>query len=294
MSLRSMTGFGRGTATDQGLRCEVEVSSVSRRQLDVHVTVPAELRVLESRVQEEVAQALSRGRVLVDISVQGSARRRETSVRVDERLAATYVKTLRAAAKRLGLVDDLSAYLLLTLPGVLHNEPFEGGTEGVWPVVHKALSQGLARMRAMREREGASLQADLQERLNGLRQHLAEIRTVAPGVATRYREILLRRLAEANLPLSADDPRVLKEMAFFAERSDISEEITRLESHFQQAEQLFAGGGAVGKTLDFLAQEMHREINTIGSKANETEITRHVVAFKAELERWREQVQNIE
>jgi uncharacterized protein (TIGR00255 family) len=167
--------------------------------------------------------------------------------------------------------------------------------EALWPVLEKALAAALSKLLAMRKKEGATLGRDLRARLKNLAVLAREIGTRVPAVAATYRENLMKRIAAAlpGTELAADE-RVLKEIALFADRSDVTEEQVRLDSHLKQAEELLKAGGVVGRTLDFLVQEMGREINTIGSKANDGEITRRVIAFKTELERIREQVQNIE
>ena len=294
MSLRSMTGYGRGAASQDGLHVEVEISSVNRKQLDVLVNLPSALRLLESRVQDELAKELARGRVVVEVAVRGSDSVRRKAIRVNEELADAYLKELRPAAKRLKLKDDLSAHLLLTLPGVLHHESIEEDVHRIWPILHRALKQAIFELLKMRSREGAALAKDLGVRLGRMKKELQAILKRAPQVAGRYRESLLARLKTAGLDLAGDDERLLRELVLFAEKSDITEETTRLDSHIKQAVDLLQSKDPSGKPLDFLAQEMYREINTIGSKANDAHIARHVVNFKTELERLREQAQNVE
>ncbi len=295
MSLMSMTGRGTGTAAGRLARVEVELSSVNRKQLDVDVGLPRFLASFESRVQERIQGRLSRGRVTGEIRVTWAAAAQASGARVDMGLAQANVSALRAAAKKLGLPDDLKASALLALPGVVVFEHGEKDLEALWPLVEKALDAALARLEAMRRKEGAALARDLQGRLKTLGRLAGEIGGRAPGVAAAYRANLLKRIGDA-LPGTdwAADERLLKEVALFADKADITEERVRLESHLAQAAGLLKAGGVTGRALDFLVQEMGREINTIGSKANDGEITRRVVAGKAELERFREQVQNVE
>ena len=295
MSLMSMTGRGTGAAAGRLARVEAELSSVNRKQLDVNVGLPRFLASFEARVQEQVQRAVSRGRVTGEIRVTWAEAAQAAGVRVDEALARAHVAALRTAAKKLGLPDDLKASALLALPEVVVFAHRSTDIEALWPVLEQALAVALANLQAMRKKEGAALGRDLRTRLKQLAGLAREIGTRVPSVAATYRENLLKRLAMAlpGTDLAADD-RVLKEIALFADRSDITEEQVRLASHLQQAEGLLKTGGVVGRTLDFLVQEMGREINTIGSKANDGEITRRVIAFKTELERIREQVQNIE
>ena len=292
--LRSMTGYGRGEATVGGIRVEVELNSVNRKQFDARLNLPRTLTVLESRMLEQIQEAVSRGQISGSVAVHVSGGARQRGIRVDREVAASYLKVLRAAAGHLRLQDDLSASLLLSLPDVLHGSYVEEDAERVWPVASRALRQALNQLVAMRTAEGATLVADLRRRFSKLTASLDRIRRLAPRVKAKYRNALKLRLKGAGFPLQADDPHLLRELALFAERSDISEEITRLGSHLQQAAGLLKGAEPMGRALDFLAQEMFREINTIGSKANDVAITRQVIHFKTELERIREQVQNVE
>lgn len=294
MSARSMTGFGHGVAAKRGLRVEVEISSVNRKQLDVMVNLPKSLNALESRVHEAVARVLARGRVSVDVHVRESEAQRRESVRVDAGLAAAYVKALRTAARSLKLADDLTASRLLDLPGVLRLESPEDNVETIWPLLQRALDMALKALDRMRAREGQALARDLRQRLSLQRGLLAEIRGHAPAAAQRFREALRQRIGALKLEVDIPADRLEREVVMFAERADITEEMTRLDSHLNQAAGLLRQGEPSGKALDFVAQEMGREINTIGSKANDAEIARRVVLFKTELDRVREQVQNIE
>jgi uncharacterized protein (TIGR00255 family) len=268
--------------------------SVNRKQLEVRFNLPRSLASLESRMVERVQESVSRGQVSGGVVVRISESLRQKSLRVDRHLAAAYVTELRRTARVLNLPDDLAASLLVGLPEVVSYSGADQDAEHVWPVLQKALRAAIKQLIAMREREGASLAADLQRRLRKLEGYLGQIRREAPDVPRRYRQVLQARLKQAGVTINPTDPSLLKELAVFADKSDISEEITRLESHFKQAYGLLKSAEPAGRTLDFLAQEMFREINTIGSKANEVRITNQVIRFKTELERIREQVQNIE
>ena len=291
----SMTGRGAGAALGRLARVEVELSSVNRKQLDVDVGLPRFLAAYESRVLELVQNRLSRGRVTGDVRVTWAEAAQAAGARVDLGLARAAVGALRAAAQKLDLPDDLKASDLLALPGLVALEHGERDLAALWPTVRQALEAALAKLQAMRKKEGAALGRDLRARLGILRKLAREIADRAPGVAETYRANLLKRIGAA-LPGSdlAADERLLKEVALFADKADVVEELVRLDSHFRQAEDLLKAGGVVGRALDFLVQEMGREINTVGSKANDAEIVRRVVAAKAELERFREQVQNVE
>ena len=199
-----------------------------------------------------------------------------------------------SSAKRLKLKDDFSGSLLLNLPDVLRYEQPIDAAEKAWPMVSKALKAALKALIQMRSREGSALQKDIEQRFGKISVSLERIKKQAPSVTESYREKLQARLKAAGFTMESSDERMLRELALFADRSDITEEITRFDSHIKQARQLMQSAEPVGRSLDFLAQEMFREVNTMGSKANDSGILKDVVALKAELERIREQVQNIE
>lgn len=291
----SMTGRGAGAATGSLARVEAELSSVNRKTLDIAVNLPRFLSSFEAPVQRQIRQALSRGRITGEIRVVWTLRAQAASVRVDEALARAHLAALRAAARKLRLPDNFQAADLLNLPDVLVLEHRSADVARLAPLLTKALAAALRRLQTMRRREGTALARDLRRRLETLAAAADRIEARAPRVADAYRRALLDRLRHAlpGQPLAGDD-RLLKEIALFADRADITEELVRLRSHLAQARGLLRSGGVAGRTLDFLVQEMGREINTIGSKANDGDITRRVITFKTELERIREQVQNIE
>mgnify|MGYP006274573683 FL=1 len=210
-------------------------------------------------------------------------------------LARTYAAELSKLATELNLSGGVRLSDILRVPGVLEAEEDPADAESFWPAVRAALLQALDALVKMREREGEHLAADLAGRIELIRAAAGRIATQAPQVQQQFRARLLERIKQAGLEgVAADDERLLKEVVLFADRSDISEELTRLQSHFQQFADCLKAQEPVGRTLDFLSQEMNREINTIGSKAQDAMISREVVQVKAELERFREQVQNVE
>ncbi len=292
MALKSMTGFGAGRVRADGVRIAVELSSVNRKQLEVALRLPPQWVAFEPRLQKIVQEHLSRGRV--SGSVQMDVPATESSVQVDQKRAAAVVETLRSSAKKLKLEEDLSTSVLLKIPGLLSIQPAEINPEEVFQPVEKALSAALKKLVAMRAREGRALCDDLKSRLEALDGMLGKIKTLAPTVVSKRRKKMFQGLNALGLDNLSSDERVLKEIALFGEKSDIAEEITRLDSHIRQFRSRLHAVEPVGRELDFLLQEFLREINTIGSKANDLEITKQVVAFKTELERIREQVQNVE
>lgn len=297
MNLVSMTGRGNGAADGPLGRAEAELSSVNRKQLDVILSLPRELAFAEADLVRLVQRRVARGHVGGEIRIvraEGAPAR----LKVDRAAARAYVETMREEARELGLKDDLGASLLAEWPQVLSFEATEADRAAWLELASEALTAALDSLDAMRHREGAALGADLVVRFGTLRRLCAEIGERAPLVPGLYRKRLEARFAEI-LPAGAtadwsQDERLLKEVAIFADRADITEERVRLASHLDQAAALLEAGGTVGRKLDFIVQEMGREINTIGSKANDGEISRRVIDFKAELERVREQIQNLE
>ncbi|HEX4121543.1 MAG TPA: YicC/YloC family endoribonuclease [Verrucomicrobiae bacterium] len=291
--MNSMTGYGRGECSQRGFKVTIEISSVNRKQIEIAVNLPRDLEVLEAQIRDQINRRVARGRLTVRVSVhaaEGAAK-----MRIDSKLAKLYAKELRALAKSLHLADPVTLDMLARAPGVLQATEEIGEAEELWPAASKALNAALDVLLKMREREGGSLAKDLKSRIAQLRAGARRVQDRAPKVAERHREQLMARIKTAGLETPGmEDERLAKEIFYFADRSDITEELTRLQSHFQQFDDCVKSAEPVGRTLDFLAQEINREINTIGSKANDTDISREVVLLKAELERFREQVQNVE
>lgn len=293
MSFRSMTGYGR--AERAGF--EVTLSTVNRKQFDCVVHLSRPLAALEARMVARLKKRLGRGRVSGVIQRSKDAREAEGGLDIDTARAVKAVKDLRAVASE--LVDcstDISIRDLITLPGVVKESAGEIDPDALWPDLLEALDDALEQVVVMRDREGAALEADLLERLKALEAFTIRIREGSGTLVERKRQDLHQRLETAGLPVDMDDERLLKELAIFAERSDITEEITRIDSHLAQflETQAESAEQPVGRKLDFICQELGREINTIGSKSTDGEISRTVIAFKTELERIREQVQNVE
>ncbi len=290
-----MTGYGCGEMSHDGCKITVELSSVNRRQSEISVNLPRDLDVLEARIRDELNRRLSRGRVSVRVTLHAGDDRRAQAVRVNRVLAAAYAREFALIGAELGLEGRPTLEVVLRAPGVLESEEDVPDAEAYWPALSEALATALKQLIQMREKEGAHLAEDLSMRLGVMRRAAVAVRERAPLVAEHYRRQLQDRIAATGIVWNAEDgERLLKEVALFADRSDITEELTRLESHFVQFEQCLVSTEPVGRTLDFLAQELNREINTIGSKANDAAIAREVVTLKAELERIREQSQNLE
>ena len=291
--MNSMTGYGRGEAARGGAKFTVEISTVNRKQAELSLYLPRELDALESRARDEINAKVSRGRIAA--RVQWTAKSGDRAqVEIDRNLAKEYAKEYRKLATDLKLGGEVSLDTILRAPGVLQTSEEELDVESLWTPLRTAVRAALKELLAMRAREGANLKKDLQKRIDALQKSVKAVKRQAPKTVRRHREALLDRLNQSGLDLKLDDERVLKEVALFADRIDITEELTRLESHFGQFADYAKSKGPVGRTLDFLSQEMNREVNTIGSKANDPLISRLVVAIKSELEKFREQVQNVE
>jgi len=271
------------------------LSSVNRKQAEVSVAMPHELELLEAPLRDVIHRAVARGRVNVRVSLHAADGNASARQHIDVTLAKAYTAELVKLAKQLKLSGEVTLDQVLRAPGVFQTDEQLAKSEDLWPAVEKALIQGLAALVKMREREGAHLAKDLALRISIMQKAVAQIQKQAPITAENYRRNLLERVKSAGLEnIAPDDERLLKEIVLFADRSDITEELTRLQSHFAQFADCGKSNEPVGRTLDFLAQEMNREINTIGSKANDAVISREVVTLKAELERFREQAQNVE
>jgi uncharacterized protein (TIGR00255 family) len=292
--MRSMTGYGRGECAKDGFKFTVELNSINRKQSDIAINLPKELVELEPRIRDEINAHLSRGRINVVLAYHRGAAKAEEQVELDVTLARAYHRAIQKLQKQMKLNGSLTLDIILRAPGVMKLAEAAVNAEAVWPQVETALRKALAQLVKMREKEGKFLANDLAQRLNALEAGIERIRKAAPATIMRYREQLRARVKEAGLDVPLNDERLLKEVVLFADRCDISEELTRLGSHLNQFRGQLKANEPVGRTLDFLSQEMNRELNTIGSKANAAELSQEVVKMKAELEKIREQVQNIE
>jgi len=293
--MKSMTGYGRGDCSKDGFKVTVELSSVNRKQTEISVNLPRELELLEAQMRDLINRHIARGRLTVRVSLHAGTGKSSARMHLNVPLAKAYARELNRLAKQLKLPGPVTLDQLARAPGVLQTDEELAVEEDLWPAVEKALKLALSQMVRTREREGAHLAQDLARRIAVMRKAAARIQGHAPAVAERYRLQLIERIKGAGLEApAADDERLLKEVVYFADRSDISEELTRLQSHFVQFDDCRKSKEPVGRMLDFLAQEMNREINTIGSKANDRLISSEVVTLKAELEKFREQAQNVE
>ena len=293
--MESMTGHGRGTALADGWRLSVECGSVNRKGVEIVISLPKSLSMHEPRLREMIQKRIGRGRINITVSLENDTSPDTSPGVIDAQAARRALKELQALQTELSLPGQISLELLLRSPGVLRTMGEETpDAEMLWPVLQKALSEALDRMIVMRKKEGTHLVSDLLKRIKLLESAAKAIRSRVPAVLRQRRDHLKSRLEELGLPLPANDPALARELAFMAERSDITEELTRLESHFAQCREALGGNDPAGRTLDYLAQEMFREFNTLGNKAGDSAVSQRVVQSKAELDRIREQVANLE
>ncbi|MDP6740041.1 MAG: YicC/YloC family endoribonuclease [Planctomycetota bacterium] len=292
-ALRSMTGFGAATVAGKGVSVQVEVRSVNHRHLQAKLRMPPDLGHLESQVDALVRKHLSRGAIQLSARVTHASD--ELPARVHKDVAAAYLRSLKALASELKLKGDLELADLVRLPGVVSAPEKDPDLGGMSKLVLRATTLALRDLVQMREEEGAAMAKDLASHAAAIAKIHKSIQRSAPGLVRRHQADLKRRVSElldGNETVSSRD--LAREMALLGDKLDVSEELSRLEAHLQQLDRLLAKGGAVGRKLDFLAQEFNREANTIGSKCNDARTAHAVVELKTQIERLREQVQNVE
>ncbi|MDB6126664.1 MAG: hypothetical protein JWM35_560 [Verrucomicrobia bacterium] len=287
-----MTGYGRGTGVLGTHTLTIQVSSVNRKTLDLAVKLPDEWETLEAMVSEHVRKVASRGRVSVVIELTGEKGSSEIVWDAEEVGAA--LDRLSDLADTRGVSFTPTPELLWSIANSQRKSADLPSADEATPAVRAALTEALRGFSAMRAKEGEALLIDFITRLAVLRGHVDAVAARAPLVPAMYREQLLTRLRQAELELDLNDERVLKEIALFADRCDVTEELTRLRSHFEQFAALLKSDGEIGRKSEFILQEISREVNTIGSKANDLAISRAVIELKNELERVREQIANVE
>ena len=290
--VKSMTGYGQGKGSSAGKAVTIEVKSVNHRFLDISTRIPRQLTLLEERFRKLVKEYLFRGRVDIFVKMEEELEA-EKRVTVDKALAEAYYESFKELGEVLNITADVSAFQLCQMDNVINQEEKEDLDE-IWVGMEKALSQALEQVQNMRQVEGKKLEDDVLERASVIAELAGQIESKASVVVDDYRERLRKRIEELLDSTPVNEDRIAMEVVIMAEKSDISEELVRLRSHIEQLKETFHEAKPVGRKLDFLVQEMHREINTIGSKNNDLLISRLVVEVKSEVEKIREQVQNIE
>ncbi len=289
--IKSMTGYGQGAVTAETFKVTVDMRSVNNRNLDIHWRAPQELTALEIPLKKQVQAAVSRGRIDINISFTQMA---DSAYELNRPLIRGYLDALKTMREEFGLAGDVSLESIARLPNVLQAAGKNQLSDEVVQGVETALTQSLTALVAMRAVEGHELQKELLARIARIEDNLKVIESNAAEITTAYRDKLQKRLAELLENISVDETRLAQEVAYLAERADISEEIARLHSHIVQLRELLGDDGEIGKKLDFLLQETNREANTILSKASELTICDAAIDIKTEVEKLREQANNVE
>ena len=286
----SMTGFGSGKAEVNGVSIYAEISTVNRKQLEIRFAMPREFNSFEHELRKILQAELSRGQVSVRISRTASA---GEAAGVNRDRVAALIACARELGKEFNVNGELTMAQVMTMPGVFE-ESSETVPDEVKNAVASALTNAVKALNTMRSAEGTALKIELENRITLLESLRESLLPEVSGIEENIKNKLLEKLANANLPVDVNDERFLKEVLYYADKSDVSEELARLASHFVQFRSFLEGAEGGGRSMDFLVQEMFREITTLGNKAGASEVSPLVVAFKSELEKLREQIQNVE
>jgi len=292
--IKSMTGYGRAEAVQDGKKWVVEVKSLNHRFLEIFVRLPASLQPLEGEVKKKVGEKLSRGRIEVGVKADSDTDQVGALIDLNMPMIRHYHSLLSRMKEALGLRDEITIGMLTGFKDAFIYPEVEVNLEAAWTALEGVLDGALDALTAMREKEGEVIGRDFDRRMDAIGRSLDVIASRVPQVVAEYHKKLSDRVKELLCSAEIDESRVGQEVAIMADRMDITEEIVRFKSHMDQFAEMLKSGEAVGRKLDFLLQEMNREVNTIGSKSNDAEISRQVVEIKSELSRLREQVQNIE
>lgn len=291
--IKSMTGYGRAVKTLNSNEISVEIRSVNHRYLDLNIKVPRHLSFLEENVRSFVSSNVSRGKLDVYVSVF-SRENDDKTVVLKSGLAKNYIDALATLKKDFSLKGNVTVDLVASFPDIFEIQRKEIDEEAIWSDVSAVLKDAVSDYNSMREREGERLARDLNQKADNILSMVKEIEVLSPQSENAYRQRLEEKIKELLSNNEIDESRILTEVAIFSDKIAVDEEIVRLKSHFEEMRALVANGNSIGRKLDFIIQEMNRETNTIGSKANNIEITKNVVNIKSEIEKLREQVQNIE
>lgn len=291
--IRSMTGYGSAKGTCQGLSISVELKSVNNRYLDCSVRLPRGFLFAEEAVKAKVQQHISRGKVDVYVNIDTDSSD-AVVVKVNRALADGYVAAVRELSEAYGLDGTLSALALGRMPDVLSVEKRDADADAVSAAIAEITEQALAEYDAMRDREGRKLHDDIAGRLVTIESYIGEVERRSPETVDEYRQRLYRKMTEVLENTTLDEQRILLEAGIFADKIAVDEETVRLRSHISQMRGMLETGSPIGRKMDFLVQEFNRESNTIGSKCSDSAITKIVIELKSEIEKIREQIQNIE
>ncbi len=289
----SMTGYGRHEVEHAHHKINIEISSVNHRYCDLNIRVPRTLNPLEDKIRKLLKRHIRRGKVECSVFYTSTSDD-DVEVVINEAVCTAYVTALRQLGDTLGLQDNIGLSEIMQLSDVVSLQKKSVDRDALWEVLESVIEEALAQLTAMREAEGHSLETDLLQKGAYVLDVVGKLETISPRVVEQYRVKLQSRLEKLIETGSVDPSRLATEVAIFADKCAIDEELTRLKSHVQQLHLILQEGGQVGRKLDFLMQEMNREANTIASKANDYDVTTYAVALKTEIEKMREQIQNIE
>lgn len=291
--VRSMTGFGKGEARFKTGKVTVEIKTVNHKFFDATLRLPNGITAFEDRIKEILQKKIKRGKVNLNLMYDGTLLK-GGKISINRGAAKNYYNALEGLRKALGLSEEVALKDIIAMPGVLSYDSLEAGLASFWPKIKKALDLAADRLIIDREKEGKALQADLSNRTKKIAALLATIKSRAHLNIDEYRKRFADRVKDLTGGREIDMGRLEMEVAIFAKNSDISEEITRLDNHLSNFNKTLISGGELGKKIDFIAQELHREINTIGSKASDFKISKNVIEIKGEIEKIREQAKNLE
>ena len=291
--IRSMTGFGKGEYKFKGGSVIAEIKTVNHKFFDASLKLPETIAPFEDRIKEVLQKKVQRGKINVNIIYDNKAAKDEF-ITINKKLARSYYTGLIGLKKHLGLKDSLGLKDMVMLPGVINYEVTQAGLSDIWPKIEKALSSAVSDLIKDREKEGHATCRDLSGRVGNINKLLAEIKSRAHINIKEYRSKFAERIKDLTRGHNIDKGRLEMEVAIFAKNSDISEEIERLKNHLANLKRTISLNGEAGKKIDFIAQELHREINTIGSKSGDFKISKNAIEIKSEIEKIREQAKNVE
>lgn len=291
--MKSMTGFGRSKYETEGREYLVEIKSVNNRYSDINIKLPRNISFLEEKVKKTITNSISRGKVDVFISFANNSEKGK-KIKINTELAKQYIEELRNLQKETNIIDNISIMDVCKMPEVLNLKTEDDDEELLWQELLECLNNAITSFLLMRENEGTRIKEDLESRIECIKDKIEKISKISTGLVEEYVVKLEKRVNELLKTGVVDETRLAQEIVIYSDKCSVEEELTRLRSHISQFLNLLEETNPVGKKIDFLIQEMNRETNTIGSKANSLEITNLVVDVKTEIENIREQVQNIE
>lgn len=293
--INSMTGYGMAKCTLENKNIVVETKSVNHRNLEIVVRIPNMLAALEPEIKKKIGEQLFRGRIEVNIRTESDlAKGSEEKLEINLPLLHNYYSLLKEIKRELNFDEEITLRMITGFRDVFYYPESDINLEEIWSCLEKTLTDALDALTAMRHKEGEILYGDFIMRLDLIANYIIDLKSRVPQVVKEYKERLFERIHELVNDIEIDESRLSQEVAIMAEKSDITEEIVRLESHLSQFREMLEVDGAVGRKMDFILQEMHREINTIGSKSSDVSISRNVIEIKSELAKMREQIQNVE